>query len=136
MDREASRDAARAAMLYEAKLDAKLRQRRGLREVWMLMRRTQAVQETQRERAGKERFGRADRPAVRELMGELQRLARLDVPTDSEEWHREVGRVVCDVLAPRIGRENLLDAYVDGPSGLVDQVRAAVGDARVERGAA
>lgn len=117
--------AAREATATEAELHRLLGAKRGLREVWLLMRRTTAIQATQRDR-GSRPLGSADSAALDALLRELAWLCKSTAPGDSEAWHKEVGRVVCEVVAPKIGRENLLDAYVDGPSGLADAVRGAV----------
>lgn len=124
-ERAAAMAAAREATATEAELHRLLGAKRGLREVWLLMRRTTAIQATQRDR-GSRPLGNADSVALDALLRELAWLCKSPAAVDSEAWHKEVGRVVCEVVAPKIDRENLLDAYVDGPSGLADAVRGAV----------
>jgi hypothetical protein len=121
----ASMDAARKALKNEAELHRRTTQQSGLRSVWLLMRRTQAIQATQRDR-GRRRPSSKEAASVDELLGELRRLVGLRASVSADDWHREVGRVVCEVIEPRVGRESLLDVYVDGPSGLADKVMGAV----------
>lgn len=124
-ERAAAMAAAKEVAATEAELNRLLGAKRGLREVWLLMRRTTAIQATQRDRKHRP-LGSADSAAVDALLRELAWLCKYSAPAGSDAWHREVGRVVCEIVAPKIGRESLLDAYVDGPSGLADAVRGAV----------